>query len=54
MVRYSIKVHTANERNAGTDADVYVILFGDAGETQPMRKYFGGNKTHSSVEGGHI
>ena len=33
VVKYQIKVHTGDKRGAGTDANVYIILHGDRGDT---------------------
>ena len=32
---YYIEVATSNEANAGTDADVYIIIHGEAGVSAP-------------------
>ena len=31
--RYKVSVFTGKKRGAGTDADVYITLYGDMGET---------------------
>lgn len=33
LVNYKVEVHTADKRGAGTDADVFVNLFGELGDT---------------------
>lgn len=34
---YYIEVATSSEANAGTDADVYIIIHGEAGFSAPTR-----------------
>ncbi len=40
VVKYAVSVHTGNKRNAGTDANVFVNIFGDQGDTgdRPLKK----------------
>jgi len=33
VVRYSVKVHTGKKTGAGTDADVFLNIFGSQGDT---------------------
>jgi hypothetical protein len=33
VVKYIVEVHTGDKRNAGTDADVFINIFGDLGDT---------------------
>ena len=35
--QYKVTVYTGDKRGAGTDANVYITLFGDAGESTEMR-----------------
>ena len=33
VVKYTVEVHTGDKRNAGTDANVFINIFGDLGDT---------------------
>lgn len=33
MKQYKVTVYTGNKRGAGTDADVFIILYGDLGKS---------------------
>lgn len=33
MVKYDVEVHTGKKSGAGTDADVFVNIFGELGDT---------------------
>ena len=42
-VRYEVHVYTGDENNAGTDAHVYLTLFGERGDT-------GKRKLHTPIQ----
>ena len=43
MVKYKILVHTGDKRGAGTDANVFVILHGENGDSGKRKLESGGN-----------
>ena len=53
MVKYLVQVYTGDVKKAGTDANVYIKIFGERGDTgkRPLLK----SKTHlNKWEGGQV
>nr|XP_032809632.1 lipoxygenase homology domain-containing protein 1-like [Petromyzon marinus] len=53
-ISYHVKVRTGDVRNAGTDANVYVRLVGEAGETAKIPLRTSANKTGNKFERGRV
>ena len=46
VVRYKVEVHTGKKSSAGTDANVYINMFGDLGDTG--KRYLRYSKTNKN------
>ena len=46
VVRYKVDVYTGKKSSAGTDANVYINIFGDLGDTG--RRYLRQSKTNKN------
>ena len=46
VVRYKVEVHTGKKSSAGTDANVYINIFGDLGDTG--KRYLSHSKTNKN------